>query len=256
MPQDTNKDGILRAIQNRPYLTVPAITILGALGGKFLASRGAGMVADMVTPSSLGADARARIRREAVNNPRISTAGTVLGGLLGAVLGAGAYYDPEHPRESLISSSYWEKHPERLGRIRDNWQLFKDSVSGFGRTAMGEKGWLSKNHSLWGSELSEDTVPSVPVARSVNLVHRDPYLSSTQKRRTNHLLVNSDKFDGLASREALMDSAVKAGIDFIPAYAFGRGVGAVLGLPDELVSQISTKGGLARALYKSGIFHD
>jgi hypothetical protein len=96
----------------------------------------------------------------------------------------------------------------------------------------------------------------VDVPRAMGVVQDDAFLRPYEKYDTLRLLHDSDRAsydDNKTSQYGLFKSALKAGVSYVPAYAFGRLAGQALGVPENTAKQLSTLGALAYAVRASGI---
>jgi hypothetical protein len=100
---------------------------------------------------------------------------------------------------------------------------------------------------------AKPTFPSIPTLPSVSLVTRDPFLAPPEKKRVSRLILAAGDGKPRLSQMDLSRTAVQSGVDFGVAYAFGRGVGALLGLPPPLSNRLSMAGGIANAIRGSGL---
>lgn len=85
------------------------------------------------------------------------------------------------------------------------------------------------------------------------LVSDDSFLRPYE-RRDILALVNQAPGKESTSQYGLVKSGLRAGVSFLPAYAFGRLVGRVLGLEKDTAKSMSELGALAFAARTSGIF--
>jgi hypothetical protein len=255
-----------KAITSRPYVHIPLIMALGALIG----NKGSQAAANMFTDVAMsGSPDKEQTKRDMEKNPRIRTIGTVLGGLAGLALAMPQHLDTAAGStwtsrlESLTQKDYWKQHPERLQQWQQqnqeaikNWQPRMLNVPS-------QSGWLSKYQSAedgeleWGDVFSQGASdPTIPLHSSLALIHGDEYLNPFQRSSAGSLLLQAQGANKAPafSRDDLVQSGIDKGLDFTRAYAFGQGVGWLLGLPEPLTSRISKAGGLANAIIRSGIF--
>jgi hypothetical protein len=206
---------------------------------------------------------------EANSSPRFRSIAAILGalGTMGAV-GSGNVANPfKHGTDSFVSSlfdrNYWDKHRDQVNQdIRDKEQEIIHSryrakgAPGSPLLQTGNMGFLVPQLDKMGADHNSLYYrPSIPINRSLNLIDRDPILNDFQKMRTADIINGAPDLDhGHTAGVDLTSSAVKFGIDYGSAYLFGKGVGAVLGMPDPLVTRLSRIGGLGAAVLNSGIF--
>jgi hypothetical protein len=86
------------------------------------------------------------------------------------------------------------------------------------------------------------------------IVRNDTFMKPYEKVGVLGLVRSASEPDpGKTSTFGLAQSAIRAGIAFVPAYAFGSLVGKALGLPSDVSKQLSRMGALAYAVRASGI---
>jgi len=95
----------------------------------------------------------------------------------------------------------------------------------------------------------------IPVNQTLDTIKADPYLAIDQKQLAGSLVGYSptDAYNNTSGR-SIVRTALKAGVDFGAAYLFGRVMTGLAGLPAADAKQLSVAGGIANALYNTGIF--
>lgn len=149
----------------------------------------------------------------------------------------------------------------------DNWDNFKNSFKNreYLKSPEAYKKYTDNlNSSLRGEWYNSKTAgdnmymeDNIPIKTSLRLVDEDLFLNPFEKSVTGSLIYGAENKDsGLTSGKKLTDSAIRAGVGFVPSYMFGKGVGTVLGLPAPIRDRISFAGGLAGAVINSGILKE
>lgn len=231
--------GVIGKIVENPYLHVPAGAAVGAAAGGLLAPPAFAMLMDLLM-SGKGGNRQALA--EAVNGvPRKRV--RLLGALAGGALGGG------------MTLSQHLNDPEAV------FEAVKKLRTSISNSPAEAGGWISdmlpKHESAdWGSLFAEtENDPTIPVIASVGTLRNDPWLNPFQRMTAGQMILgDSSSIPDRISRKQLVGQVAKAGFDFTTAYAFGQGVGLLLGLPDEARNRLSKAGGLANAIYRSGIF--
>jgi len=119
----------------------------------------------------------------------------------------------------------------------------------------GRQPMMQKQHSLGFQDAF--AAERVPISYSMDLINGDPFLTLPEKEFTNMLLEGAEGSNsGLVSGKDLAGSAIRSGVGFGAAYAFGTGVGKLLALPTPVTKRLSAIGGIAGAVLNSGIFED
>lgn len=95
----------------------------------------------------------------------------------------------------------------------------------------------------------------IPVNQTLDTLHADPYLNLDQKQLVSGLVgyAPKDTYNNTSGR-GIVRTALGLGVDFGAAYLVGRVFTGLAGLPAAQAKQISIAGGLANALYNTGIF--
>jgi hypothetical protein len=209
-----------------------------------------------------------------------------LGAAGGAIYGAQKHMDPKSPFKSLVQPDYWKKNPEALADARarnqqriDNAKVKATQLPKFdwGRGGRGldprvniipyEARQLLPSQVIEAGEIGIPKEGSfsnafegrtVPVATSLNLIDNDPFLTLGEKNRVGGYIIgaNNGLGAGKTSQKSLMNTAIRAGLGFGAAYLFGKGIGSLFSLPPEQTKKLSQVGGIAGALYNSGILHE
>lgn len=97
----------------------------------------------------------------------------------------------------------------------------------------------------------------VPVKDMIETVNMDSFINTYDKLKTNTLLYKSDdRKEGIVSGKDIARTAIRAGAGFVPGYAFGKVITGLAGFPKEVRNRLATTGGIAGALYNTGIFQE
>jgi len=89
---------------------------------------------------------------------------------------------------------------------------------------------------------------------AIDVLNSDLYLRPYERRSVIGLVGEAPEVrPGTTSSFGLVQSALRAGINFIPAYAFGQMAGRMLGLSKDTAKNMSRLGALAYAVRASGI---
>lgn len=97
----------------------------------------------------------------------------------------------------------------------------------------------------------------IPVKNMISSINHDRFLDNFEKLKAGRYVFDSDKErKGLVSGKKVAETAVKAGVGFVPAYAFGRTLGHLAGFPPDSLNRLASTGGIAAALYNTGIFKE
>lgn len=137
----------------------------------------------------------------------------------------------------------WPKVP-LIGDLLDNINMFKPKE-------------YESNGKEASSGLSDFLSSTVPVKSSMNTIAMDPFMTNTEKTKTNSLIFSSDTDNsgtGLLSGRDLASTAFKAGSHGGSAYLFGKTMGTLFGLPKPITNRLSEIGGVASAIRSTGIF--
>lgn len=99
--------------------------------------------------------------------------------------------------------------------------------------------------------------PDIVVQDARQTVDHDPYLDPFAKSKVNGVLeIADDKRTGLISKHQLTKGALRTGANFLTAYTAGRVLGGILGLPKHQQKTFSKYGGIANAVWNSGLLGD
>ena len=98
--------------------------------------------------------------------------------------------------------------------------------------------------------------PSIDVPSAFGIVQDDAFLTPFEKAPVLGVLKGSKRAGGKTSQYQLARTAVKAGAQFLPAYAFARLTGSVLGVPTKTAKRLSAAGALAYAVRSSGLLEE
>ena len=95
---------------------------------------------------------------------------------------------------------------------------------------------------------------TIDIGSATSAIHRDSFLNPYEKQTAIEVIDRAPQVvNGKTSQYNLFKSAAKAGVSFVPAYAFGMLAGKALGMPSDTVSQLSKMGALAYAVRASGL---
>jgi hypothetical protein len=256
-----------RYIGGNPYVEAGALGTAGALTGYMATDLALRKFSPQTSPE----------RRRMLRNIMAALMATG-----GATYAMQKHVDPQNPWKSLTDKDYW-KDPANRQDLLDRQQEKIDSAEidlrnvpkfdwGRGAPSMDsglniipyearrllpqniqQRGDISLAKE--GSFTSAFEGRTVPVRTTINLLDQDPFLSLADKKIVKGMIVDAnDGLDaGKTSGKSLMSTAVKAGVGFGAAYLFGQGVGGLLSLPPEQTKKLSQVGGLAGAIYNSGI---
>jgi len=177
----------------------------------------------------------------------------VLGGVAGAALAQSRHIDLMPGKKmfsgqtfrSMTDPKYWRDNPDRLKMRTDR---------------KGQPGWAERMlikvppFNKRGSFSSPFLQKTIPVLGSIQRIERDPFLSRWEKDKVESLIASSNNnMPGTVSPNRLTATAIKAGAGFLPAYAFGKLTGSLLGLPSQVTDRASMIGGIASGLRNTGI---
>jgi hypothetical protein len=88
----------------------------------------------------------------------------------------------------------------------------------------------------------------------VDLINQDPFLKPPAKGAAGFIVEGAAPGgSGLVSGRDIMRSAIHAGAGYVGAYLFGKAIGSIVGLPPDVVEDISKKGGIAGAVLNTGV---
>ncbi len=103
-------------------------------------------------------------------------------------------------------------------------------------------------------DLDRDTIQTKKIIGAIN---QDRFLDSFNKLEAGTLIAKADTMrDGRTSGRKIVNTALRAGVGFVPAYMFGKTIAGLAGLPKESLGRIGAAGGIAAALYNTGVFGD
>ena len=106
------------------------------------------------------------------------------------------------------------------------------------------------------SSLNTFFTENVPVHQARNIIHRDPFLSLGDKVTVDGIIGGTPEGDsGMTSGFSLTDTAIKAGVGAVAGFAFGKTMGNLFSLEDESIDRLSRYGGVAGAIYNTGILN-
>jgi len=240
------------------------------LGGALAGYHGSGFAANKMLNSLMAGKTPAQ---KAAIRQQLEADGTmrwirIISALSGAGLGAG-YGIMKHldtgsgakgAVSSLLNPNYYEDNPEALKRLETRRAEAKEKAfyGGGGRArvqkldALYDSGRRPKFAAL---QLDDPfTNERIPIKYTMDTIAQDPFLSMGQKEYTNSLVHGSESSDsGVTSQKSLMRSALHAGIGFGSAYAFGKAIGSIFALPQDITKRLSNVGGVAGAIINTGI---
>jgi len=102
-----------------------------------------------------------------------------------------------------------------------------------------------------------DMVPflgTISVPQAASILREDAFLHPYERESAISVVRSAEQTrPGLTSQYNLTRAAIKAGVSFVPAYAFGTLAGRVLGLSGDTAKRISQIGALAYAVRASGL---
>jgi hypothetical protein len=217
----------------------------GAIGGGigYYGSKHLVNLAIRLMFANLPKDKRAEIVSQVQNNPRLARIGGTIGAIGGMYFGGARDFDTSNWKgfvRSLYDKDYWKTKKPLEQRLAD----FRKKI---------QSGWYTSKQ---GSVVGGYNSSIIPISQSLDLIDDDRFLNPYQKNVTADLIFGAENKDsGLTSGKNLTRSAIKAGIGFAPAYAFGKGVGSILGLPPPVRDRFSMVGGLAAAVANSGVLN-
>jgi hypothetical protein len=96
----------------------------------------------------------------------------------------------------------------------------------------------------------------IPVSYSLDLLNSDPFLREQDKVITSAILEGSEEGSGITSGKGIIRTAIRAGVGFVPAYAFGKVITGIADMPEPAAKRLSLAGGLAGAIYNTGIIQE
>lgn len=95
---------------------------------------------------------------------------------------------------------------------------------------------------------------TIDVGTARSAIHSDSFLNPYEKQTAIEVIDRAPRVvEDRTSQYNLFKSAAKAGVAFVPAYAFGMLAGRALGMPKDTVSHLSKIGALAYAVRASGL---
>ncbi len=213
---------------------------LGGLGG-YYGSKALTNLAISLMFANKPPEVRKQILNSVTQNSKLSRIGAIVGALGGAYFSGGRdldFGDWGRFKNSLLDKEYWKNKNNLNTRVN----TFKNKLD--------NKYYTTK----LASEINMYTSDIIPIKQSLDLIDKDVFLDPFAKNTTADLIFGAEKKEsGLTSGKDLTRSAIRAGIAFAPAYAFGSGVGSILGLPPAVRDRVSLVGGLAAAVFNSGI---
>ena len=96
----------------------------------------------------------------------------------------------------------------------------------------------------------------IPLSFSMDLLQEDPFLRDKEKEVATSILGGSEDGSGLTNGQTIARTAIRAGVGFVPSYAFGRVMTGIAGLPKEDAKRLSLAGGVAGAIYNTGLIQE
>lgn len=88
-------------------------------------------------------------------------------------------------------------------------------------------------------------------------INNDQFLDAWDKLKADSYIADSDpEKRGITSGKKITQTALRAGVGFAPSYFFGKTLAGLAGMPDNTLKRMGTLGGIAGAVYNTGIFGD
>ena len=186
--------------------------------------------------------------------------GSLLGGAAGAALPLGQSLNTgisleQNMSKALNKEEFYKDNPDVLDQERQDARnstkrktRFRPGATPFdsGRSRLYKKG-------SWDSYTSNH----IPVHVAMGVIERDPFLTLGQKKTINGFIGNTYEGDsGSISGQTIANTAVKAGIGGLAGFAFGKTLGNIFALESEQVNRLSRYGGVAGAIYNTGILKE
>jgi len=176
-----------------------------------------------------------------------------LGGVLGAGMGAVKHLDTTSGLrgafKSLTQPNYYQNNPVAL-QLQKKKAL--DAVKNLKSTAVPYFSGRTKTAAQdFEQGFHQNTVP---IATSVDLIQRDPFLSLGQKEAVSGLFRAEGKDVGMTSGQKLTRAALRAGVGMVTGYTFGKTMGHLMSMPKPARDSLSRAGGVAGAVVNTGIF--
>lgn len=140
-----------------------------------------------------------------------------------------AKYDRAVHRKGVV-----DREKAKLQTIPDNYS-FREGSAGFQDPLVGTR---------------------IPVSYSLDLLQKDPFLREPEKAIASSLVQGSEEESGITSGKSIAQTALRAGVGFVPAYAFGKVMTGLAGMPQPAAENASLAGGIAGAIYNTGILQD
>lgn len=136
----------------------------------------------------------------------------------------------------------------------DRYALQAERVHRVGKRQSENKGWgfLNKVSSFQDPLVGQH----IPISYSLDLIQRDPFIRGRDKMMVSSIIQGSEEDSGLTNGRGIISTAIRAGVGFVPAYAFGRVISNVAALSPTQASDLSMAGGLAGAIYNTGIIQE
>jgi hypothetical protein len=241
-----------KTIAQHPVSRTASLTALGA-GAGYLGSKALGKLLARLLYANRSPEELQRMEQE-FDESRLKKVGTVLGAAAGVFLAQGGTIDTQNGLKnafnSAVNPNYWQENPDLLKAKVDARKA--QGLNALERTLFFPQ-WAGLPKQAYGS--SSFITPSISIYDSLSLIQKDRFLKTYEKNELSSILNSAapSKPQGLISQKQLMGTALNMGGAFVPAYMFGRGVGALLGLPKPTATRLSTIGGLAAAIKNSGI---
>jgi hypothetical protein len=151
-------------------------------------------------------------------------------------------------KDSMLDPDYWAKNPSRA------W--LRQSLAP--ADIKEERLMASLQNSKVASADFEDSYydDNIEVPTALRAVHMDPVLLDTNKKEIGQLLTQSSDNGRRTSGFNLTNTALRTGVSFGAAWAFGQGMGQLLSMPKPIVNRLSMAGGVAAAVVGSGILKE
>lgn len=241
-----------RLVGSRPVVRIPAYATAGYFTGKFGSQLIGSVLTNLMRSRGMAFDENEV--NDWLSKPQTSETMGVIGALLGGVAGAKpnwraksfgeftkSIYDPQSVAKNTTEVPYY--------MAQGPGKSYADN-----REAYAEKTAFTETLDADEDDDPIFTQNKIPVYHSLSTINDDPFLDDDSKSTVLKSIYGADnKTSGLISGKQLMTGALRAGAAYVPAYYFGKTVGSILALPEDVSHKVSMFGGLASAIYNSGI---
>jgi hypothetical protein len=97
---------------------------------------------------------------------------------------------------------------------------------------------------------------NVPVHQARQMIQRDPFLTLGEKTTVDGIIGGTPEGDsGMTSGASIASTALKAGVGAVGGFALGKTLGNLFALESEHIDRLSQYGGVAGAIYNTGILN-